>query len=429
MGGGTLRPPAIARNRQGARRVPAPARGEHRRGQHRLREHVFHRRRPQELEDDVERERVLLAQRDHDSVVGGRRLQLEVEGPAEALAQRQSPGAIDARAERRVDHELHAAAFVEEALRHDARGRRHRAQRGAPGLHVLHRLLRAAAIQAALRRSAIRGALSRDAQSPRAAPTLPATARRVRPGASPRQNGIAGAAPCASSTRTRPGSTRRIRHEVVPSRKTSPAMLSTAKSSSTVPTVVPSGSATTRYCAVSGIAPPEVMAASRAPRRPRSAAVDGVAMQVGAAASARRGDALGEHFEDRVEIVRAPACGTTRRGAPARTARPRRTPRRRTQPPSAAPECRARCAEFPGGPARLGGSRAPARRTRSARRAWWRRGGPWAARPPSGRRGRCAAAPPRWSAASRSGRPGRPCRYRCRARATRWPPRRAVRRP
>ena len=68
----------------------------------------------------------------------------------------------------------------------------------------------------------------------------------MRPGASPSQKGTDGAAPCASSTRSRPDSTRRMRHDVVPSRKTSPAMLSTAKSSSTVPTVFPSGSATTR---------------------------------------------------------------------------------------------------------------------------------------------------------------------------------------
>ena len=39
--------------------------------------------------------------------------------------------------------------------------------------------------------------------------------------------------------------TRRMRHDVLPSSITSPAMLSTAKSSSTVPTTVPSGSATT----------------------------------------------------------------------------------------------------------------------------------------------------------------------------------------
>ena len=37
-----------------------------------------------------------------------------------------------------------------------------------------------------------------------------------------------------------------------------------------VPTVVPSGSATTWYCEVSGMAPPEVMAVRRAPRRPRT---------------------------------------------------------------------------------------------------------------------------------------------------------------
>ena len=49
-----------------------------------------------------------------------------------------------------------------------------------------------------------------------------------------------------ASTSTRPAMlTRRIRQDVLPSSITSPAMLSTAKSSSTVPTTVPSGSATT----------------------------------------------------------------------------------------------------------------------------------------------------------------------------------------
>ena len=92
-------------------------------GQQRLREHLLHRRRPQEFEDDVERKGVLLAERNDDAVVGGGGLQLEIERAAEALAQRQAPGAIDARAEGRVDHELHAAAFVEEALGHHAVGR------------------------------------------------------------------------------------------------------------------------------------------------------------------------------------------------------------------------------------------------------------------------------------------------------------------
>ena len=61
-----------------------------------------------------------------------------------------SPRAVDARAERGVDHELHAAAFVEEALRHDFGHRGHCAQRGATRLNVFHGLFGAAAIEPAL---------------------------------------------------------------------------------------------------------------------------------------------------------------------------------------------------------------------------------------------------------------------------------------
>ena len=68
----------------------------------------------------------------------------------------------------------------------------------------------------------------------------------VRAGASPIQNGTVGLASPASRTRTTPGSTRRICHEWVPSRKMSPAIDSTAQSSLTVPMNVSSGSATTR---------------------------------------------------------------------------------------------------------------------------------------------------------------------------------------
>ena len=69
-----------------------------------------------------------------------------------------------------------------------------------------------------------------------AAARPPATVHRLRPGASPSQNGIDGGWPCASSTRTVPRSTRKIRYEVLPSWNTSPCRLSTAKSSFTVPT-------------------------------------------------------------------------------------------------------------------------------------------------------------------------------------------------
>ena len=68
---------------------------------------------------------------------------------------------------------------------------------------------------------------------------------RLRPGDSPNQNGSVGGAPWASSTHTLPEATRRIRHEVLPSRKMSPARLSTAKSSLTLPTKVSVGDSTT----------------------------------------------------------------------------------------------------------------------------------------------------------------------------------------
>ena len=73
----------------------------------------------EEVEDVAEREAVLFGEGDVDAVVGGRGLQLEVEAAAEAFAQRESPGLIDAAAEGSVQDELHAAAVVEEALGDD----------------------------------------------------------------------------------------------------------------------------------------------------------------------------------------------------------------------------------------------------------------------------------------------------------------------
>src|ERR1700691_2309740 len=97
-------------NGQSARRIPAPACGEHRRIEQRLREHVLDVFRPQEFEYDFEWKGMLLAERKHDAIVGGGRLQFEIERAAEAFAQRQTPGAIDPRAERSMQNELHAAA-------------------------------------------------------------------------------------------------------------------------------------------------------------------------------------------------------------------------------------------------------------------------------------------------------------------------------
>ncbi len=78
-----------------------------------------------------ERKAVLLAERNIQAVVRGGGLQFEIERAAETLSQRESPGFVDASAEGRVDHELHAAAFVEETLGDDRVLRGHRAEHGA----------------------------------------------------------------------------------------------------------------------------------------------------------------------------------------------------------------------------------------------------------------------------------------------------------
>ncbi len=133
---------AKARQRERGTRDPAPARGEHRRIEHRLDEHVAHRARAQVARDGGELEAVARGKRKHDRVLGRGRLQLEVELPAEALAQREPPRPIETASERRVDDELHAAGFVEEPLENDRRLRGHRAERRAAGREVLDELRR-----------------------------------------------------------------------------------------------------------------------------------------------------------------------------------------------------------------------------------------------------------------------------------------------
>ena len=109
-----------ARQRERGGRVPAPAHAEQGGVQQRLDQDVERGIRVQVACDFDERERMARRQRQHDRVLGRRGLQFEVELAAEALAQGQAPGAVDAAAERRVDHQLGAARLVEEALQHDA---------------------------------------------------------------------------------------------------------------------------------------------------------------------------------------------------------------------------------------------------------------------------------------------------------------------
>ena len=67
------------KDRERPRGIPAPARSKHGRRQHGLREHLFHGGGSEKLENDLEWEGMLFAERNDDAVVGGGGLQLEVE--------------------------------------------------------------------------------------------------------------------------------------------------------------------------------------------------------------------------------------------------------------------------------------------------------------------------------------------------------------
>ena len=117
---------------EGAVGVPTEAGGEDgRAGEYGLLKNLLDGFGLEEVEDIGEGEAVLFGRGDADAVVGGGGLQLEVEAAAEALAQGQSPGAVDARSEGRMDDELHAAAFVKEALGDDGTLGGNRAEDGA----------------------------------------------------------------------------------------------------------------------------------------------------------------------------------------------------------------------------------------------------------------------------------------------------------
>ena len=118
---------AALKTQQGQRAgcVPAPAGAEDGRCQRCLlqdRRHCFG---MQKLKNIGQRKAVLFGESDVQAVVGGGRLQFEIESAAEALAQRQSPGLVDAAAERGMNDELHASAFVEKAFGNDRRLGRH----------------------------------------------------------------------------------------------------------------------------------------------------------------------------------------------------------------------------------------------------------------------------------------------------------------
>src|SRR5512143_4193596 len=87
-------------------------------------------------------------ERQHDVVFGRRCLQLEIELAAESLAEREAPGAVDAAAIGRMDHELHAARFVEEALQDQRLARRQRAEATICRIEISHDLFGCSVVEA-----------------------------------------------------------------------------------------------------------------------------------------------------------------------------------------------------------------------------------------------------------------------------------------
>src|SRR5271163_1150612 len=99
---------AALKTQQGkrSRGIPSPARPKDRRSQRRLLQNRRHGFRMQKLKNIGQRKAVLLGQSYVQSVVGGRSLQFKVEATAKTLAQRQSPGLVNASAEWRMDDQL-----------------------------------------------------------------------------------------------------------------------------------------------------------------------------------------------------------------------------------------------------------------------------------------------------------------------------------
>ena len=112
--------------------VPAPAHAEHRRGQQRLNQHLFGVIGAQQREHLFEGKTMCWGPRERLMPLSSAlACNSKIERPAKTFAKRQSPRAVDAHAEGRVNHKLHAARFVEETFEQNFILRRHHADRAA----------------------------------------------------------------------------------------------------------------------------------------------------------------------------------------------------------------------------------------------------------------------------------------------------------
>src|SRR6266516_4591126 len=84
---------------------------------------------------------MLRSERNHDRIIGGRGLQLEVERSAKTFSQGQPPGAIDSIAKWRMQDELHSARLVKETFHHQSLLRRNCAERAISVREVIGDLL------------------------------------------------------------------------------------------------------------------------------------------------------------------------------------------------------------------------------------------------------------------------------------------------
>src|SRR5579885_907520 len=83
-----------------------------------------------------------------DAIVSRRCLQFKIKGTAKALAQREPPRLVDARAKRSMNNELHAACFVKKAFGYYGGLSRHGTEHRPALQHIFRQLLRGGSIQA-----------------------------------------------------------------------------------------------------------------------------------------------------------------------------------------------------------------------------------------------------------------------------------------
>ena len=301
-----------------------------------------------------------------DAVVGRRRLQLEVEADRQKRLRSAMPQARLMRPPKGAwmtscmppasSKKRSAMTRVCVGTPPERRARRPRRSRAA----ARRRARSSAHVAIEPRRRRPRRARRAARRSPRAAPPTSADSSRVRAGPSPSQNGIVGGAPArvldAHLARSRRGG---CATTVLPSRKTSPAIDSMAKSSSIVPIMRPVG---LEHDVVVGVVGDGAAGGERGEPRAAPAAqppVDGVAVER-ARPRARGGWRCPRTACRPPRRSRSRASVGVGRGAPARArrARPRPSPRRRRRRRSAGRGRRA---------ARRAARRRRARRARAAR--------------------------------------------------------------